>query len=462
MVCPTEMTPIPASTRLAETLVRACRTSVRTMLLCGAMLAAVPQPASAQISSASQARLPSDSLLSRAGLTRAWWGQAVTNARRDRMQYLTADESAVYTQTSSGLITAFHAETGKRLWGTQIGQADRPTYPLTIDAGRLLVVNGTQLNSIDQATGDVAWTMNLPGQPTSSASSKGGTAFVGFLDGSMFAFDTQVAQNLADKNRLLDWGHLTVLWRYKTSAAIEAPAIVTDKYVAFASHNGTMYSVTKRERELLFQFETDARLSAPPVIYEDSLLVASEDFKVYSVGIRNGRYNWQYSSGGPLLVPPLIVGKDAYITPENTGLIVLDAGTGVEKWTRPGVHRVLSVSPARVYGYDRMNNLLVIDRATGAFIASARMEPYHYFVANDRSDRIYVASESGLVISLREIEREFPLLHRQPEKQPILPEVGPENGAAAPSDGQGEAMPLDESKPASEEEMPADSPAETN
>lgn len=420
----------------------------------------MPEPVSAQIGSATQARLPSESMLARAGLTRAWWGQSVTNSRRDRMQYLTADESAVYTQSSSGLITSFNTETGKRLWGTQVGQTDRPTYPLWIDAGRLLVVNGTQLNSINAANGDVVWTMNLPGQPTSSASSRGGVAFVGFLDGSLFAFDTQVAQNLADKNRLLDWGHLTVLWRYKTSAAIEAPAIVTDKYVAFASHNGTMYSVTKRERELLFQFETDARLSAPPVIYQDTLLVASEDFKVYSVGIRNGRYNWQYSAGGPLIVPPLIVGKEAYITPENTGLIVLDAGTGVEKWTRPGVHRVLSVSPARVYGYDRMNNLMVIDRTTGALLSTARMEPYRYFVANDRSDRIFVASESGLVIALREIEREFPLLHRQPDQQPILPEVGPEGGNT--TDGEGESMPLDESRPASEEEMPADSSTETN
>lgn len=442
----------------ASRVLRAWRRLCGTALLCGGMIAASPEPVAAQIGNATQVRLPSDSLMAKSGLTRAWWGQSVTNSQRDRLTYITADETTVYTQSSSGLITAFDAESGKRMWGTQVGRADRPTYPLTIDKSRLLAINGTQLNSIDAKTGDVAWTMNLPGQPTSSASSGGGTAFVGFLDGSLYAFDTQVAQNLADKNRLLEWGHLTVLWRYKTSASIEAPAIVTDRYVAFASRNGTMYSVTKRERELLFQFETDAHLSAPPVRFNDTLLVASEDFKVYSVGIRNGRYNWQYSAGGPLLTPPLVVGNEAYITPEGAGLFKLDARTGVESWSRPGANRVLSVSPSRIYAFDRMTNLMVIDRKTGSLLSTARLEPYRFAVANDRSDRIFAATESGLVICLHEMGREYPLLHRNPDQQPLLPEVAPEN--AAP-EGAAESMPLDESKPAGEEEMPAENTSET-
>jgi outer membrane protein assembly factor BamB len=401
-------------------------------------------------------RITPEASLNRAGLTRSWWGQAVTNAQRDRLLYMTSDDTSVYLQTSSGLITAFDTETGRRRWGTQVGQSDRPTYPLSINGTNLLIVNGMDLSSIDSISGNVLWSFNLPGQPASSPSGLGGMIYVGFLDGSLFAFDGDLIQKLADKQLLPSWGYRSVAWRYKTSAAIASPAMVTQKYVAFASENGTLYSVTKRDRELLFQFETDARLTAPPVLYNESLLVASEDFKVYSIGLRNGRYNWQFSAGGPITVPPLVVGNEAFVTPVNAGLISLNADNGRVKWTRPNVQRVLSVSPERVYVYDSLTNLIALDRRTGAVVSSVRLEPFQFFVANDRSDRIFVSTESGLVMCLQEIGRDFPLLHRSPDRQPVLPELVPEDEASAAvaptAEGEMGAMPA-------EGEMPADEPA---
>ena len=414
----------------------------------------------AQIGGASGPRITPEAYLNRAGLTRSWWGQAVTNAQRDRLLYMTSDDTSVYLQTSSGLVTAFDTETGRRRWGTQVGQSDRPTYPLSVDGNNLLIVNGMDLSSIDSVSGDVRWSFKLPGQPASSPSGLGGMIYVGFLDGSLFAFDGDLIQKLADKQLLPSWGYRSVAWRYKTSAAIASPAMVTQKYVAFASENGTLYSVTKRDRELLFQFETDARLTASPVLYKESLLVASEDYKVYSIGLRNGRYNWQFSAGGPLIVPPLVVGNEAFITPENAGLLSLNADNGRVNWTRPNVRRVLSVSPGHVYVFDNMTNLIVLNRQNGGVVSSVRLEPFRFYVANDRSDRIFVATESGLVMCLQEIGRDFPLLHRNPDRQPVLPELAPEGADStdqAPA-AEGEMEAPAEAMPA-EDEMPAEQPA---
>jgi hypothetical protein len=65
------------------------------------------------------------------------------------------------------------------------------------------------------------------------------------------------------------------------------------------------------------------------------------------------------------------------------------------------------------------------------------LDKFNRHLANDRSDRIYVATESGLVMCLHERGREFARFHMHPDRQPILPEFAPDDGAneqAAPSE----------------------------
>ena len=47
-------------------------------------------------------------------------------------------------------------------------------------------------------------------------------------------------------------------------------------------------------------------------------------------------------------------------------------------------------------------------------------------VANDRTDRIFMSTESGLVIALRKRGETIPIYHKFPDRLPILPEVTPE------------------------------------
>jgi hypothetical protein len=76
-------------------------------------------------------------------------------------------------------------------------------------------------------------------------------------------------------------------------------------------------------------------------------------------------------------------------------------------------------------------------------------------LANDRSDRIYLATESGLVICLREQGREFPRFHKYPEREPILPEFAPE-GAAGEGDAVEEPGEMEGSGDKPDGDMPAD------
>src|SRR5437764_15355661 len=86
--------------------------------------------------------LPSRAALSRYKLKRAWWGNATLNPSRDKVLFLTVDDENLYVQASSGIVTAFDNETGRRLWASQLGRQDDYAFPAAVNSDVLLVVSG--------------------------------------------------------------------------------------------------------------------------------------------------------------------------------------------------------------------------------------------------------------------------------------------------------------------------------
>ncbi len=394
--------------------------------------------------------LPSQQSLRPFGLTRAWWGQAVMNSHRDKLLHITTDERELYTQSTNGVLTAFDSETGKRLWSTQVGSSDRAMYPVTSNDDMLFVVSGMSLYGISKLDGQIQWDLRMPGQPATSPIADNREMYLGFMDGSMYAFDLKRVGELYAKSMLPRWSHLTVLWRYKTSQTISVPAVPGARLVAFASRNGSLYSVTKEDRTLKFQFQTNTTLSAPFVRWKNNLLLASEDFNVYSLDMANGRYNWQFSSGMMIRKTPVVIGDELYLTPERGGMFKISPETGKQIWWRPGIEEFISASPTRVYASDRMGNVAVLSRQDGGLIAAMPAERFTRHVVNDRSDRLFLATETGLIVELHELGRDAPLYHVHPDWLPLMPEFAPEmpneveGGAAPPAAEQPEAAARDE------------------
>ena len=107
-------------------------------------------------------------MLDRYGLKLDWWGQAVLNPSRDRVRYVTLDEEHLFVQATSGVVTAFDNETGRKLWAQQLGPHDSPSFPATSNKNDLLVVSGMMLYSMDKFRGDVNWQVRLPKLPSTS------------------------------------------------------------------------------------------------------------------------------------------------------------------------------------------------------------------------------------------------------------------------------------------------------
>lgn len=371
--------------------------------------------------------IPTQRQLGQYDLERVWWGQATVDPQRDRIVHLTIDEINLYALSTAGIITAFNNETGKKLWSTQLGRGNNISYPPVSNSKYVYITVGTKLYAIERLNGEIDWELQLPGSPSTSLTVDEDTIFVGTLSGRVYAWDLEKLDELSNESKLPAWRERAIRWTYQTGDAINTPALVTNRTLLFASQDGSLYSVTLQERQLAFQFETDAPISANLAEDEKSIFLASEDQNLYCLNILNGIVRWRIRTSFPLVMPVSVLDNEVYISSKKNGLFQLSALSGQEQWWQPLGSRFISMSPTRVYATDELGNLLVLSRTDGAVLSAVPLRKFQVKLMNEQTDRIFCASESGIILCLKQKDLPFPIRFKNQDKYPILPEVVPES-----------------------------------
>ena len=76
-------------------------------------------------------------------------------------------------------------------------------------------------------------------------------------------------------------------------------------------------------------------------------------------------------------------------------------------WTQLRATEFIAASETRVYATDVSGNLLILDRTNGEIIGRIPLRQFGNRVGNERTDRIFLADNSGLVLGLRELDSEW-------------------------------------------------------
>ena len=388
-------------------------------------------PAAAQ---APQRGLPSRNLLDRFGLERAWSNHATVDVRSDVVRYLIADEEVVIVQTRTGTITVFDAQSGVKLWDGLLDRPHQYSYPAVTNSENIYIVIGTTLYARNKFSGDELWTLRLPGVPSTSPTVDDRRMYLGTLEGSTYAFNLASVETAQAEGRLPAYRLETIAWRYNTSSEIVTAPVTNGKIVAFANRGGSLFAVKPILRDLVYQFETNAPASAPLELVDDTLLYAAGDTNFYCLRAATGTTRWLYVAGSPIRDKPHLVGDAVFLVPVDAGMYNLNVESGAVRWWAPNTVEFVAASATRVFGSDRAGNLAVHDRSDGSLLGTIPLSGFSLRVGNDRTDRIYLATTSGLVTCLRERGAEIPIYHRYPERRPILPLFGGQSEETEASD----------------------------
>lgn len=378
-------------------------------------------------------RVPTARELARFGLERGWASQATIEIGRDVVRYLVLDEDNLYVQTSGGTVTAFDSETGEKRWALQLGNKDEPSFAATSNEDMVLIIAGIHMYAIEKFGGDLLWTLKMNKQPSTSPVVDDDQVYFGSLDGSVHAYDLKKIRELHDQDRLPQWTNVAYNWRYKSAREVTSPPVVGDGMVHFASRDASLYAITAGERKLQWQFETRKPISASLGSSNGVLFLASEDFNVFCVDKITGSIRWHFIAGLPIRVQPRVVNDDVFVFPARGGMNCLSRISGRRKYWRPNYVDYVGATRQLLFVSDRVNNLVVLSRRDGALIGSLPYRGFKFRYGNELTDRIYMATQTGLVVCIREIGQEFPTFHAFPERQPILPEFAPEEDPADPA-----------------------------
>ncbi len=409
------------------------------MVAAGRIAAVVVCFAWCAVAAAQRQSLPSEQALSSLGMTRAWWGRANLDPTQDRVQFLTADEQAVYVQSYTGGITAFDAETGKRLWARQIGRQQQAGFAAGSNDTEVPRTAGLVMYCLDKPTGQTKWKIDLPHHPSATPGVDDDHVYVPMNDGSVYEFNLNKIHELSDAGQLPQWSLLARGWRYQTPRPVLSPPASDGVLVTFASSNGTLYAVNADGVKLKFQFEAASPVTTPVAYKGTAIYICDTDARMYCISAVSGLTRWTFATGSPVRHQPRPVGDVVYAVADHGGLYCLDDQTGVQLWRNEQVSEFVSVTNDRIYAANELNNLVILDRQTGVTQSTFPLRNFPIRISNARTDRIYASTTDGLVVCLREADLKMPIYHLYPDRKPLFPEF-------APNEEEGE--------------MPAEKPAE--
>lgn len=338
------------------------------------------------------------------GLHRAWAQQVSLDGRSDALASLTLAGDMLFAQSDGGLIHALDAETGRTLWSTRLGDRRFPTTAPARFQNYVAAANGDDLYMLDAKSGRIWWQRKLPFQPIAPAALDDRRVIVPLLDGTLISYRVDlheladVVDPIAKSKAILESQPIS----YRAKGQPAARPLILGELFAWTTLNGRLYVARMHEPGTNFEFRLNESCAAPPTYRKPLLYLTSVDRSVYALEDQHGVERWRYFTGAPIYEPAAVVGDSVVVTTRGAGAFCLDAASGNLRWSYPQGRQFIAASPDRIYLSDGLQQMLILDRATGRLLDRFTLLHLPIRYTNLDNDRIYLARPSGLVQCLRE------------------------------------------------------------
>ena len=191
---------------------------------------------------------------------------------------MAADDGRLFIGSSDGIIYAFDAATGDKLWEVQTGEEDKKP--------------------------DKIWSTPVV---------DGDTVYVASFDKKLYALD------VADGSSR---------WEFEAAGSLIAMPLVEDGTVYIGSFDKYMYAIDATDGSLKWKFLAENWFWARPVLYGGNLYAGCLDKKVYVLAAASGNKMAEYDLGSPVSSMPVVVGGSVIFASRDGIVYDLDTGTG--------------------------------------------------------------------------------------------------------------------------------------
>jgi outer membrane protein assembly factor BamB len=369
-------------------------------------------------------KVPPKDVLDKLNLKVAWHTKVPTDGLRDGFYSLQLVPGPKFTlllaQTFRGSVVAINADTGDTLWRTTVGlpyQLAQPAgwndqavfvcrrenlYVLDRDDGK------QQLYTLDPGTNQPNYGMALEAGPSAGLVADEDYLFISYTDRVIRYYVPNFRAFFKQKGRVPEPGQKPVeppqlkrQWNFNTYGGqlLQTPILDRNNLILIGAE-GTLYVVNKFEGELVSRFQTEGPIPVPVAHNKSVLYVPSQDYFLYAVDTAKGRLLWRFAAQSQINHKPEATDRDVFVSPSKGGMFRVDRKSGDAVWKNSDAFQFLSTNERFVYALDRQGKMLVIDYERGKELARYDMRDWIVPVANDFTDRIFLASHDGQILCL--------------------------------------------------------------
>ncbi len=318
----------------------------------------------------------------------------------------TLPKSTIYTLSDDGLVTAIDADSGEFLWEQMIGDMTLKVVGLGAGNEHVAVVVGSKVYCLSAAEGRTLWSKETVYVPSSSPAVSDSNILVPLGNGRLQSF--LIEDKGYGSNAFFANGYAT------------ARPLVIGQRVAWTTDNGQLnLAIPETSKAVSFRLKANASMASAPTGLGAMIYAASVDGFVYCVDQTKGRLVWEVTTGASITQSPVPIGKNLYVVSEADQLFKIDAMTGQfsDNWDTPvsGISKFLGATEESVFALDKQNSLLVIDIDSAELVSAVPVGKIDNVLTNYATDRIYVATEGGLIACVREASSENPVFHGREE-----------------------------------------------
>jgi outer membrane protein assembly factor BamB len=355
---------------------------------------------SAQVAS----RLLQRDQIARLGLTRAWFGQVDMDASRHKVARAVVAGDQIFVLTTGGTLQAFHAHTGETMWVASHGNPDWPSLGPAANEDLVAFVNGSTLYVLKRSNGEPTIVRRIGGATGAAPALSRTFCFVPMLNGRLEGYS--LASSTAQP------------WFYQSQGRATTAPLATDSSLVWTTNIGHAYVANGLVPGIRFRIETGSEIEASPSFRSPIVFVGTLNGEVIALHEQTGAEQWRFATAFPISRSPAAVGGRVFVTTQRPALFAVDLVTGQPMWQSPRITQFAAASAERVYAFDNLNALVVLDAASGAVLNRMPSDGRSTALVNDQTDRLYLVSSDGKVQCLHEIGLTLPLVHTPPPPTP--------------------------------------------
>ncbi|MEZ6094069.1 MAG: PQQ-binding-like beta-propeller repeat protein [Pirellulaceae bacterium] len=308
----------------------------------------------------------------------------------------------VFAMTSNGIVHCIDGESGEMRWKTEIGKRSFPSVGMGANKNYVAAVNGSRVYCMEADTGKVIFEHQCREAVLSAPAVGDEYVFVPLANGAL--------QALPIKSKAFGNSPLNAVGSATT------PPIVAGNIVAWTTDAGyIVVSDRKNMKSMKYRIRGAGEFAASPAASNDRLFAATLNGFVYAIDDLNGAVMWNFSLGERVTNAPVPFGDYLFIVTDEHHLYKFDGKTGdvAAGWEIPieGITGIVGASAERLYLKDLVGNIVVVDRVSGQRMGQVDSGSNFASMVNDKTDRIYICTKSGLVQCMREVDRERPMFH---------------------------------------------------